>query len=494
MFSAKTDPHVEREKRMKKAVSTNRLEKRQAGKLFLWGIPLVIMTSYLFLVLQPDLRLAVPEMFGATALILMMLTITLYAGEQGTILWSPGVILFMAIALRMIFLFRAPELSDDIYRYLWDGLQTAAGHNPFSLAPSHIKPHDEAAAYLLGHINHPDFVTIYPPFAQLIFASGAALTHSLTGLKVVLVMLDFGTCFMIMKILSSMNLPVWRASLYAWHPLPVIEIAGSGHVDGAGILFVFIAVSLLFLRKEAAGLSPHITMHNRSLHKPPFPALFAGLAFAAAVFVKLIPLIYLPVMLIAITGSGSVLFFIGFLMGLILLVVPFLPDLYHMAATLDVYLRNWEFSNFAFRSLRDLLASGSSARVVLIITFSIALGLFSVRFMLKKKGREVKNIFPLFIKTIYYITFSFLLLTPTLHPWYALYLAALFPFAAGVEGLVLSWTVFLSYHVQIRYLLLGQWTESGLIAAVIWLAPVFAFILSTLIKRLFRGQVITTEI
>ena len=88
------------------------------------------------------------------------------------------------------------------------------------------------------------------------------------------------------------------------------------------------------------------------------------------------------------------------------------------------------------------------------------------------------------MKTIYGITFSFLLFTPTLHPWYALYLAALLPFEAGVGGLVLSWTVFLSYHVQIRYLLLGQWTESGLIAAVIWLAPVSAVIFSRIVRRL----------
>ena len=113
-------------------------------------------------------------------------------------------------------------------------------------------------------------------------------------------------------------------------------------------------------------------------------------------------------------------------------------------------------------------------------------------FLLKKRESNVQNIFPLFMKTIYGITFSFLLLTPTLHPWYALYLAALFPFAAGVSGLVLSWTVFLSYHVQIRYLLLGQWIESDLIAAVIWLTPVLAFILCRVIKRLVRRQVTFT--
>jgi hypothetical protein len=98
------------------------------------------------------------------------------------------------------------------------------------------------------------------------------------------------------------------------------------------------------------------------------------------------------------------------------------------------------------------------------------------------------------MKTLYGITFSFLLLTPTLHPWYALYLAGLFPFTAGVAGLVLTWTVFLSYHVQIRYLLLGQWIENDLIAAAIWIAPVLAFVICKVIKRLVRRQATFTDL
>ena len=452
------------------------------------------MASYVYLAFQPDLRLAVPEMLGVTAVVLIMLTMVLYAGKKGSVGWSPGIIILIAFILRLLFLCRAPELSDDIYRYLWDGLQTVTGHNPYALAPFHMKPHSEVTAYLLKHMNHPDFVTIYPPFAQLIFAAGAALTHSLSGLKAMLVMLDLATCFMIIKILSSMNLTVWRASLYAWHPLPVLEIAGSGHVDGAGILFFFITVSLLFLREETNNTEQYTKTNDLLFFERPLSKLIAGLAFSAAVLVKLIPLIYLPVLLIAITGSGSVLFVIGFLSGLTLLIVPFLPDLYNMTLTLSMYLYNWEFSNFAFRRLRDFYSSGSAARMVLLIICSIAISALSVYFLMKKRKSKAGNTFSVFMQTIYGVTISFLLLTPTLHPWYALYLAVLLPFAAGVAGLILSWTIFLSYHVQIKYTLLGQWIESDLIAAVIWLAPVLAFVIRMIIRRLFRKQVILTEI
>jgi hypothetical protein len=472
---------------MNKAASADRLKKRSTRMLLVWGIPFIILTSYVYLAFQPDLRLAVPEMLGVTAVVLIMLTIILYAGEQEKVGWSPGVILLMAFILRLLFLVRAPELSDDIYRYLWDGLQTVTGDNPYSFAPSRMKPHSEITAYLLRHMNHPDFVTIYPPFAQLIFAAGAALTHSLSGLKAVLGMLDLATCFMIIKILSSMNLPVWRASLYAWHPLPVLEIAGSGHIDGAGILFLFISIYILFLKRETDRKVSVPQCFERRLSQ-----LLAGLAFSSAVLVKLIPLIYLPVLLIAITGAGSVLFIIGFLSGLTLLIFPFLPDLYNMTLTLSMYLHNWEFSNFAFRRLRDFYSSGNAARMVLLLICSIAISALSVSFLMKKRESRAGNTFSIFMQTIYGVSFSFLLLTPTLHPWYALYLAALFPFAAGVAGLILSWTVFLSYHVQIKYTLLGQWIENDLIAAVIWLAPVLAFVIWMIIRRLFRKQVTLT--
>jgi len=74
----------------------------------------------------------------------------------------------------------------------------------------------------------------------------------------------------------------------------------------------------------------------------------------------------------------------------------------------------------------------------------------------------------------YSIAFTFLLLTPTLHPWYALYLACLLPFAAGPAGLVFGWSVFLAYQVQIGYTLLGQWVESDMTAWMIVSAPAAA--------------------
>ena len=88
-----------------------------------------------------------------------------------------------------------------------------------------------------------------------------------------------------------------------------------------------------------------------------------------------------------------------------------------------------------------------------------------------------------FLKTCYLISFAFLFLTPTLHPWYALSLICFLPFFAGPSGLVFSWSVFLGYRVLIPYTIQGEWDENTTTAFMIWVAPVTAFIASYLANR-----------
>ncbi len=162
---------------------------------------------------------------GITALLILTLAFISYIEERTPIVWSPTVIIAVAVFIRLLFLFRPPELSDDIYRYLWDGLQILKAHNPYSAAPSDIRRHGEIYTHLLTHINHPDLITIYPPAAQLVFAIGAYFGRTILGIKALLLVIDIATCYLLLKLLSSLNLPSWRSVLYAWHPLPVIEIS-----------------------------------------------------------------------------------------------------------------------------------------------------------------------------------------------------------------------------------------------------------------------------
>ncbi len=104
------------------------------------AFPLLAVSSSLILAVQPDLRPAIPLLAGVTAFMTVLLALVLYLGEQGEVSLTPAVILGVALLLRIFFLFNPPQLSDDVYRYLWDGATILSGNSPYAAAPACIPP------------------------------------------------------------------------------------------------------------------------------------------------------------------------------------------------------------------------------------------------------------------------------------------------------------------------------------------------------------------
>ncbi|MBW3622434.1 MAG: hypothetical protein KY468_03380 [Armatimonadetes bacterium] len=155
------------------------------------------------------------------------------------------IILGFAVLFRLIAVLQLPSLSTDIWRYVWDGHISAQGINPYRYPPS-----DPALApYRTDYwtiINHPTWVTMYPPLSQRIFALLAALGATTPyAFKAVFALFDLGTVALILLVLSRAGLPLNRALIYAWHPLVVMELSGSGHQDVLGIFFMLVAVALI---------------------------------------------------------------------------------------------------------------------------------------------------------------------------------------------------------------------------------------------------------
>ena len=442
-------------------------------------LALALVTVCAVMAREPELRLAVPLLVGATSIMVILLAAALFFGERGCVSWSPGVILAVALLLRLLFLFNPPQLSDDLYRYLWDGSTLLHGTNPYAAAPADLRP-PPGLAEIHARINHPDYVTIYPPAAQVVFAGGAALGGSVTGLKTFLLLIDMGLCWLLLALLKKLGLPLWRGVLYAWNPLPVLEIAGSGHVDGAGLALLMGAVYLLVIGRDNDS--------GTALRRWPF--LLAGALLAGAGLVKLFPLVLAPLLLFLAPAGRRRQVIAGFIAALSAFLLPFLPQLTNMAVSLDAYARNWEFAGYAFNTLRTLTGSGGTARLILSAAFLLTAGVQTLRF-----ARD-NNIAPSpsaaahqALTSCYTIAMALLLLTPTLQPWYALTLAAFLPFCAGPAGLVLCWVVFLTYQVQIPYFISGQWLENPQVTAVVFLAPAAAYLSS----RFFRWGCKTAE-
>ena len=181
----------------------------------------------------------------------------------------------LGILLRAYVLLFDPLLSSDIYRYVWDGKVQAAGINPYRYFPA-----DEALAFLrdgtiFPHINRADFaVTIYPPVAQSFFLIVTRISESVTMMRLALLGCEAVTVALIMLLLRRMNRPVTRVIAYLWHPLPLWEIANSGHVDA---LMVALMLLGLWIALTGHALRGAVLITFAALVKPFAAPALAGI-------------------------------------------------------------------------------------------------------------------------------------------------------------------------------------------------------------------------
>ena len=184
-------------------------------------------------------------------------------------------ILGLGIMLRAYVLLFDPFLSSDIYRYVWDGRVQAAGINPYRYFPA-----DETLAFLrdgaiFPHINRADAaVTIYPPVAQLFFLIVTRIGESVTTMRLALLGCEAVTVTLIMLLLRRMNRPVTRVVAYLWHPLPLWEIANSGHVDALMIALMLLG---LWIALTGHALRGAVVIAFSVLVKPYVAPVLAGI-------------------------------------------------------------------------------------------------------------------------------------------------------------------------------------------------------------------------
>jgi hypothetical protein len=159
-----------------------------------------------------------------------------------------GFLVLSAALLRATLLFRAPDLSEDVWRYLWDGEVARHGISPYRYAPD-----DPAlqgfSSNLRAHLAHQEIRTVYPPVAQTVFREFGRF--GLFSLKAVMAAADVAVVGLLFSAGGS-----FPAALYAFHPLPITEIAGQGHLDSLGAALLLAA--LLYVRsgrRAAAGLA-----------------------------------------------------------------------------------------------------------------------------------------------------------------------------------------------------------------------------------------------
>jgi alpha-1,6-mannosyltransferase len=188
---------------------------------------------------------------------------------RNALLW----IILIACALRVIVFLAPVGLTTDAYRYVWDGRLHVAGVNPYETVPADPRLAHLQDKTIFPNINgKDDYPTIYPPVAQLAFLLATRLHDSIDGVKLLMAACEAGIVLALLGWLAAARLPRERVLIYAWHPLPMWEFTGHGHIDAVAVLAVTLAFWAI-----ARGRSG-----------------WAGAAFAAAALVK-----YWPVYLAA---------------------------------------------------------------------------------------------------------------------------------------------------------------------------------------------------
>jgi alpha-1,6-mannosyltransferase len=164
---------------------------------------------------------------------------------------SFGVLILASVLFRFVFLFALPSLSQDFYRFIWDGRMLLEGLNPYLYVPKSFGPDNIPIAQGqklilgMGELSASNYSN-YPPLKQLCFGiatylSGSSILGSVIVMRLFIIAADIGILYFGSKLLAGLKLPKSRIFWYALNPLIIIELTGNLHFEGVMLFFYFSA-------------------------------------------------------------------------------------------------------------------------------------------------------------------------------------------------------------------------------------------------------------
>jgi len=386
---------------------------------------------------------------------------------------------WIAFMFRAIFILAIPNLSQDFYRFIWDGRMILEGFNPYLYTPESFIANGEfpitQAQELyagMGSLSANHF-TNYPPLNQMCFViaglfAGKSILGSAIVLRLIIIAADFGTLYFGKKLLLKLNIPVHNIFWYILNPFIIIELTGNLHFEGVMIFFLVWSLYLLHSGKWQ----------------------LAAFVFACSVSIKLIPLIFLPLFYQwfakpkktsqvlktcevsnnneiatlrlrsvqakqAIRNDKWIPAFAGMtklagfyvIVGIVtlLLFLPFYSSQFinNYAETVGLWFQNFEFNASLYYVAREIgyLFRGYNEIAIIGQFTAIIVFLFVVGITLFRKNKIMVQLITamLFALSFYYFTAS------TVHPWYIATLLILSVFTKYKFTLVWSFVIVLSY-------------------------------------------------
>lgn len=342
-------------------------------------------------------------------------------------------ILGAGLFFRLVLLLSIPNLSQDFYRFLWDGRMVLNGLNPYLFTPKSVINSSEALFSQIqllyegmGPLSARHFSN-YPPIHQLPFVitaliSSTSILGSVVGLRMIIILADIGVFIFGVKLLKTLKLPTKNIAYYFLNPLVIIELTGNLHFEG--LMLFFLVAAVYFLQQ------------NKILR--------SGIFMSFSILTKLIPVLFLPLLIQRLGRKNSLRYFGVILLCSLLFTLPFFEVelLKNYSNTIGLWFTNFEFNSSIFALSKKLMLQIFNQNLMKYMPF-IAPLLMSIVLLcfVRLKKTTTAGILHLFlwVLTIYYLC------STTIHPWYICALVLLCCFTKYRFALVWSGTIFLSY-------------------------------------------------
>jgi hypothetical protein len=336
-------------------------------------------------------------------------------------------LLFLSgILFRFCLIFSIPALSDDFYRFIWDGRIQQLGFNPFDFTPREIlnQNQDVFLKQLFPLLNSPDYFSVYPQLCQTVFKIASAIGQeslqlNLIVLKTVIFLSEIGTIYLLNRLIILSKKDPSLILIYLLNPLVIIELTGNIHFE-ALMIFFFLLTVLLFYRQKYVG---------------------SAAALSLAIQAKLLPILVLPLLIKKIgirktVWYGSFCILLTVLLSLGLINTP--DRITHIAKSLNLYYGQFEFNGGIYLFFRTLSWAAMDYNPIAFLSkLMILLTIAGMVYIYLKESNLLSGFF--------WILLIYLGFAAVIHPWYLTPLVALSVFIRYRFILLWSALVPLSY-------------------------------------------------
>jgi len=344
----------------------------------------------------------------------------------------------LAILIRICLIWIDPNLSDDIYRFVWDGMLWHDGTNPFAYLPSQlIEMQDLGQSYqaIYPQLNSQDYYTIYPPVCQFIFwlSTFEWLPSWLFGaplIKSIFVVSEVISICLLLAIVRLCHLSDRQVLLYALNPLIILEFCGNLHFEA--LMICFLLMMIYYLMRERFEL--------------------AGIGFGLAVAAKLLPLMFGPFLLCYLGIRRGMRFFIP--AGIVVLgsfAWMLEGHLSSLLTSTDLYFQSFEFNASLYYLVRWIVGGYVGYNPIGFVGPLLSLLGLAYILLVSWAGRGYTRIQQDHLQVLLMIFFIYLCFATTVHPWYVSTLVALSVITGLRFPLIWSYVIFLSYSAYITH-------------------------------------------